>query len=211
MLAQNSLIAWTILSIGLVLIPGPDTMIVAGNAARHGWQAGLRAIGGISLGGLLYMALCGFGFLALLNAVPGAFMAVKIAGAAYLLWMGFQLVRGAIKPAEAEAKAAAISGSAFRQGFLSTVLNPKVAIFFLAALPQFVGTGPDAPAHGALLIAVSYGLGGCWLAFVALLASQAGRRASRSGIVQRFGRWFEGALGAAFIGLAGRLALTRNA
>jgi threonine/homoserine/homoserine lactone efflux protein len=125
--------------------------------------------------------------------------------------MGFQLLRGAIKPVEAQAKVAIVSGSPFRQGFLSTVLNPKIAIFFLAALPQFVGTGPDAPLHGALLIAVPYVLGGCWLALVALLATHASRKVGQSSIGRRFGRWFEGALGAAFIGLAGRLALARNA
>ena len=87
------------MSIGLVLLPGPDTMLVAGHAARRGFKAGMAAIGGIQLGGLFYMLLCGFGFLSVLNAVPGLFLGVKIAGALYLAWMGFGLLRGAIKPA----------------------------------------------------------------------------------------------------------------
>src|SRR3546814_3040286 len=92
----------------------------------------MTAIGGIQLGGLVYMALCGFGFLSVLNAVPDLFMAVKIAGAIYLAWLGFSLLRGAIRP-QPEAPAMRIGGSPFVQGFLSTVLNPKVAIFFRSA------------------------------------------------------------------------------
>lgn len=195
------------MSIGLVLLPGPDTMLVAGHAARRGFKAGMAAIGGIQLGGLFYMLLCGFGFLSVLNAVPGLFMAVKIAGALYLAWMGIGLLRGAIKaaPVSAEAKIR-IGGSPFMQGFISTVLNPKVAIFFLAALPQFVGTGPDAPWQGMLLISIVYALGFVWCALLAALAVKAGRKVGQSSAM----RWFEGAMGVGFFGLAGRLALARN-
>ncbi|WP_325417458.1 LysE family translocator [Sphingobium sp.] len=207
MLTAHSLLAWTVMSIGLVLLPGPDTMLVAGHAARRGLKAGMAAIGGIQLGGLFYMLLCGFGFLSVLNAIPGLFMAVKIAGAIYLAWMGIGLLRGAIKPAPAEdAPRVRIGGSPFMQGFISTVLNPKVAIFFLAALPQFVGTGPDAPWQGMLLIAIVYVLGFVWCALLAALATKAGRRVGQSSAM----RWFEGAMGVGFFGLAGRLALARN-
>jgi threonine/homoserine/homoserine lactone efflux protein len=206
-LTAHSLLAWTVMSIGLVLLPGPDTMLVAGHAARRGLKAGMAAIGGIQLGGLFYMLLCGFGFLSVLNAVPGLFMAVKIAGALYLAWMGLGLLRGAIKPAPATAEVKVrIGGSPFMQGFISTVLNPKVAIFFLAALPQFVGTGPDAPWQGMLLIAIVYALGFVWCALLAALATKAGRSVGQS----RAMRWFEGAMGVGFFGLAGRLALARN-
>ncbi len=206
MLTQSSLLAWTILAIGLVLVPGPDTMLVAGHSARKGFRAGLIASMGILLGGAFYMLLCGFGFLSVLNAVPGMFMAVKVAGAIYLAWMGIQLLRGAIKPGEVAEKVRA-TGAPFRQGFFSTVRNPKVAVFFLAALPQFVGTGPDAPLHGVLLIGIVYAIGFCWCLTITGIATKAGRKVGQSSAM----RWFEGALGAAFIGLAGRLALARNA
>lgn len=206
MLTAHSLLAWTVMSIGLVLLPGPDTMLVAGHAARRGFKAGMAAIGGIQLGGLFYMALCGFGFLSVLNAVPGLFMTVKIAGALYLVWLGIGMLRGAIKPAAEEAPKVRLGGSPFSQGFISTVLNPKVAVFFLAALPQFVGTGPAAPWQGMMLIAIVYALGFVWCAILAALAMHAGRRAGRS----RAMRWFEGAMGVGFVGLAGRLALARN-
>lgn len=207
MLTAQSLAAWTVMSIGLVLLPGPDTMLVAGHAARRGLKAGMAAIGGIQLGGLFYIALCGFGFLSVLNAVPGLFMAVKIAGAIYLAWLGFYMLRGAIKPAPAlETPKVRLGGSPFAQGFISTVLNPKVAVFFLAALPQFVGTGPNAPWQGMALIAIVYGLGFVWCVALALLATTAGRKVGQSNAM----RWFEGAMGVGFFGLAGRLALARN-
>lgn len=206
MLTAHSLLAWTVMAIGLVLLPGPDTMLVAGHAARRGLKAGMAAIGGIQLGGLFYMALCGFGFLSVLNAVPGLFMAVKIAGAIYLAWMGLGLLRSAIRPGPAVEEKLRLGSSAFTQGFISTVLNPKVAIFFLAALPQFVGTGPDAPFQGMLLIAIVYVLGFFWCALLAVLATHAGRKVGQS----RAMRWFEGAMGVGFFGLAGRLALARN-
>ncbi|WP_022681361.1 LysE family translocator [Sphingobium bisphenolivorans] len=207
MLTAHSLLAWTIMAIGLVLLPGPDTMLVAGHAARRGLKAGMAAIGGIQLGGLFYMALCGFGFLSVLNAVPGLFMAVKIAGAIYLAWLGLSMLRGAVKPSTAsEMPKLRIGGSPFMQGFISTVLNPKVAIFFLAALPQFVGTGPEAPIQGMALIAIVYALGFFWCALLAALAVKAGRKVGQSSAM----RWFEGAMGVGFFGLAGRLALARN-
>lgn len=203
---DHSLLAWTILAIALVLSPGPDTILVAGQAARRGFRSGMAAAGGIFLGGIFYMLLCGFGFLAVLNLVPGLFTVVKIVGAAYLVWLGVQLLRGAISPKAAEDKQVAL-GAPFRQGFWSTVLNPKVAVFFLAALPQFVGTGPGAPYYGMLLIAIVYVIGLFWCTVVASIASRAGRKVGQSKAM----RWFEGVLGAAFIGLAGRLALARNA
>src|SRR3546814_4764246 len=113
-------------------------------------------------------------------------MAVKIAGAIYLAWLGFSLLRGAIRP-QPEAPAMRIGGSPFVQGFLSTVLNPKVAIFFLAALPQFVGTGPNAAYQGVLLIAIFYALGFVWCSLLALLATKAGRHVGQS----RAMRWLD--------------------
>lgn len=207
MLADHSLLAWTALAVALALSPGPDTMLVLGQAARGGLRAGFAAVAGISVGGLWYMALCGFGFLSLLNAVPNLFIVVKTVGALYLAWLGVQMLRGALRtPAGEDQTRTAALGAPFRQGFLTTVLNPKVAIFFLAALPQFVGTGPDAPMRGVMLIGIAYAIGFAWLSLLLVAAVSAGRRIGKSGLV----RWFEGVVGAAFIGMAGRLALARN-
>ncbi|MES1157033.1 MAG: LysE family translocator [Alphaproteobacteria bacterium] len=91
----------------------------------------------------------------------------------------------------------------FRQGFLCNMLNPKVALFFLAALPQFVQPGPDAPLFGAALIAISYSIGGLWLCGIALAASRIGAAFRESAL----SRWIEGAMGVFFLSIAGKLAL----
>lgn len=207
MTPTSSLLAWSLLSVAIVLSPGPDTILVAGNAARRGLRAGLAAMAGIEVGGLWYMALCGFGFLSVLNAVPGLFAAVRIVGALYLAWLGYKLLRGVLKPAPADAAGKPVAiGAPFRQGLLTNVLNPKLAMFLLAALPQFVGKGPDAPLMGVLLIGITYAFGFIWLTLVALFAAKAGAKVGQSPAM----RWIEGALGVAFLGFAGKLALSRN-
>jgi len=199
--------AWSALALATALSPGPDTLLVVGHAARGGRKAGLLAVAGILAGGLWYMILCGFGMLSILTASPLLFSTVKLAGALYLAWIGFNLLRLAIKPGNMDsASEAPLWSKPFRQGVLTNVLNPKVALFYLAALPQFVGNGENAPLIGMLLIAIHYTFGGLWLAFLAVSASKASSTMTQSSIW----RWLEGVLGAAFIGLAGKLALERN-
>jgi threonine/homoserine/homoserine lactone efflux protein len=202
-----ALLAWSALSVGLALTPGADTALVATNAARGGVGAGLRTVAGIVTGGVLYTALFGFGLLRVIAATPVLFMIVKTVGAIYLAYLGVQLIRSALKPNKEEAQAAApaITARPWLQGLLCNALNPKVALFFLAALPQFVQAGPDAPLVGAMLIATAYAIGAVWLSGIAVAASRVGQifRASA------FARWVEGVTGAAFIALAGRLAIQR--
>jgi threonine/homoserine/homoserine lactone efflux protein len=201
------LLAWSALALAAAMSPGPDTLLVAGHAARGGLRAGLAAVAGIVTGGLWYMALLGAGLLSLLSASPTLFLVVKIGGAVYLAWLGFKLILGAVRGAPAEEPKPVSLSAPFRQGLVTNALNPKVALFYLAALPQFVGSGPDAPLFGMLLIAIHYALGGIWLSLVAAGAARAGGVVRASAAM----RWLEGALGAAFIALAGRLALVRNA
>jgi threonine/homoserine/homoserine lactone efflux protein len=204
-MVDHSILAWIALSIGLAVTPGPDTMIVAGNAARNGVRGGLAAIAGIATGGVWYMALCGFGFLSVLAIFPTLFAIVKFAGAGYIAWLGVRALMGAVRPV-AGTDVQRGSSRPFRQGLLTTSLNPKVALFFLAILPQFVGQTADAPMRGVLLIGIAYAIGSIWLTGVAIVAARASR-AVRSSMVKR---WFEGALGTAYLALAGRMALVRN-
>lgn len=207
MISLTTLLAWSALSVGLAVTPGADTALVATNAARDGVGAGLRTIAGIVTGGAFYTALFGFGLLRVIAATPVLFMIVKTVGAIYLAFLGVQLIRSALKP-KAETQAAVTPAGAahpWRQGFLCNALNPKVALFFLAALPQFVHAGPDAPLIGAVLIAISYAIGAVWLSGIAVAAS----RVSEVFRASAFARWVEGAVGAAFIALAGRLAVER--
>lgn len=206
MAADLSILTWSALALISVISPRPDTLLVAGHSARRGPRAGLAAVVGIVAGGLWYMALCGFGFLSVLTASPTLFAAVKIGGALYLAYLGLRMIAGAIKPKPVGAVAPDSLAAPFRQGLLTNALNPKIALFYLAALPQFVGSGSDAPLRGVLLIAIHYAIGGLWLSLLALGAARMGAAVRKGSLM----RWIEGVLGAAFVGLAGRLALVRN-
>jgi len=202
---ETTILGWSALALIAVISPGPDVLLVAGHAARNGRRAGLLAVAGICTGGLWYMLLCGFGFLTILTTSPTLFATVKIGGALYLAYLGLAMLRGAIKPRPVDARPVTLS-IPFRQGLITNALNPKIALFYLAALPQFVGNGPNAPLVGVALIAIHYVIGAIWLSLLALGASRASDVAQKSAVW----RWVEGALGAAFVGLAGKLALERN-
>ena len=94
----------------------------------------------------------------------------------------------------------------FRQGLLTTTLNPKIALFYLAALPQFAGQGPNAPWIGVMLIAIHYAMGAAWLSGIALTAGRAGAALKNSSA----SRWLHGIIGTLLIGIAGKLAFDRR-
>ncbi len=200
----STLVAWTALATVATISPGPDTALVVGHAVRRGRGAGLLAAAGVATGNLWYAALFGFGLMSLLAAQPTAYLIVKLVGAAYLAWIGVKMIRGAIAPA-VEHDAVAL-GKPFWQGSLTNVLNPKIALFFLAAIPQFAGNGPDAPRIGVVLILINGVINFGWLAIVATGVGAAGKRARRSSAL----RWAEGIIGAGLVGLAGRVAFSRN-
>lgn len=209
MIDTNLLLAWSALALAVTLAPGPDTLLVASHGARTGFRAGIAVVAGIQLGAAWYACLFGLGLLRFLAAIPALFTTVKVLGALYLAWLGAQMLWGAARSLRQQAKRTGdivALGRPLRQGFLSNALNPKVAIFYLAALPQFAGAGNDAPAIGVLLIAIHSVFGATWLSIIAFGAS----RARRLGLNGAIARWLEGATGAFFIGVAGRLAFDRN-
>lgn len=203
MIEPAALLAWSALALVVTLAPGPDTLLVASHAARGGLRAGLAAVAGIQAGAAWYALLFGFGLLGALAAVPTLFLAVKVAGALYLAYLGVKLIVGAVRSPDAPIAEAPSLGQPFRQAFLTNALNPKVALFYLAALPQFT-SGQDGPLMGALLIGVHAVLGAVWLSAIAFTASRA--RAIRWN--RTLTRWLEGAIGVFFISLAGRVAVT---
>jgi threonine/homoserine/homoserine lactone efflux protein len=199
--------AWCALALLVTLTPGPDTLLVIGHAMKSGARAGLAAAAGIISGFVWYAALAGFGFMAVLAATPSIYLAVKVAGALYLAWIGAGMLLGAIRPKPEESVRVPKLGAPFRQGLFTNALNPKVALFYLAALPQFIPAGPDAPARAILLIAVHYATGAVWLSGVAIASARAGRAMRASPVV----RWIEGAIGALLLGLGVRLLFDRRA
>lgn len=192
----------------LNLTPGPDMAYIAARSAKGGFRDGVAATLGISAGCLVHTFAAAAGLSALIAASATAFEMVKWVGAAYLLYAGLRMLAASARkaPAVPSAKVApAATARIFREALLINVLNPKVALFFLAFLPQFIAV--DAPGK-----AVAFVLLGCLFIFnsffinvpVAWLASRAARRARANRHAARF---VGGAVGALFVGLAVRLAL----
>ncbi|MFB4204715.1 Homoserine/homoserine lactone efflux protein [wastewater metagenome] len=190
----------------LNLTPGPDMAFIVGQAARHGVRKGFAAMFGVWIGAFLHVLLAALGLSAILAASATAFSVVKWIGAAYLIWLGLSAWRGeAAGDADTAPAPATVTATAvLRRGVLVAALNPKVAVFFLAFLPQFVtaGAGPASAQlflHGSLIIAVA--------ALVEPLLVLAGGRLARAlKSSPRLGRWMDRALGSLFVALGIRLA-----
>ncbi|MBX4951530.1 LysE family translocator [Rhizobium binae] len=193
----------------LNLSPGPDIAFILGHTMRGGKRAGFAALFGVWSGACLHVLMAALGLSALLAASAVAFSAVKWVGAAYLFWLGIQALRaggsGNLMKAAGEKMPV---GKIYRQGILVSLLNPKVAIFFLAFLPQFVveGAGPvwaQLMLHGGLIIGVA--------AFIEPpLVLLGGRLADMLKNNQEIERWLDRGLGALFVALGVRLALTSH-
>jgi threonine/homoserine/homoserine lactone efflux protein len=136
--------------------PGVDFLLTVSRTLQGGARAGIAAASGVNAGCVVHALAAAFGLAALMAVHPGAFRLVQWAGAAYLVWLGLQMLRQAWKPGDAAAvviDAAPRSRWAdFRAGVFTNVLNPKVALFFLAFIPQFVPAGSPAPTLSFLLL-----------------------------------------------------------
>ncbi|MBH8579729.1 LysE family translocator [Bisbaumannia pacifica] len=208
---EYSLAHWTAFATAAVLLnlsPGPDMAFILGQTARHGKGGGFAAMFGVWSGAVMHVALAALGLSAILATSALAFSLVKWVGAAYLVWLGIQalLARSSDDGALASSAAVPRRRDIYRQGILISLLNPKVAIFFLAFLPQFVvpGAGPvslQLALHGLLIIAVA--------AIVEPLLVLAGARlAAALRGSSRVGLWCERGLGALFVGLGVKLAMS---
>ena len=197
----------------LNVTPGVDMLLTTRNTLRHGWAGGAATALGINAGCVVHTLAAAFGLAALLSASAEAFTVLKWAGAAWLAWIAVGLLRGAGRGSAAPvADAAAPVGSVplgalFRQGLLTNVLNPKVAIFFLALLPQFID--PRAASKTVAFVALGAVLIAQGLAFMLLLVTLVSRL-KRLGPRPAFRRGAEGASGLLMLGLAARLALTES-
>src|SRR5258707_15213810 len=144
----SSLLAFALISFGLVLTPGPNMIYLISRSIAQGRTAGLVSLGGVALGFVFYMLCAAFGVTALLFAVPYAYDALRFAGAAYLLWMAWQTIRpGGRSPFQVKKVTLDGPRKLFAMGFLTNLLNPKIAMLYLALLPQFID-----PAQGSVLV-----------------------------------------------------------
>ena len=194
----------------LAVTPGPDTTLVFAQTLRHGVRGGLVASLGVITGCLVHVTAASVGLSAILAASAHAFNVVKWAGAAYLAFIGVRAIvaAGRTTAATAAEPETLRTSSVFWTGFLTNVLNPKVAVFFLAFLPQFVaGDTAYAPLGFAVLGLIFIVVGFIWLVALAFVAA---RSAAALGGRGRVKAWLERALGAAFIALAAKLALAER-
>ena len=202
---------WLFVVSGLLLnvAPGPDSLFIMARSASQGWRAGLVACWGVGAGVFVHVGAAALGLSALLATSAMAFTVVKIAGALYLVWIGLGMLRQRTEVDMASAADVAPRAiphrQIFRQGFLTNVLNPKVALFFLAFVPQFIA--PDAaskPLAFVLLGAIFDFNGMLWCHALALSTAFASRRLNVGAVVAR---WLNRAIGAMFVALGVRLAL----
>ncbi len=196
----------------LNLSPGPDVLYVVSHALRQGLRAGLVAALGIVSGCFVHVLAAALGVGALLAASSAAFAALKWLGAAYLVWMGLRLLRAPGRgplPLQAGHEQQSMQwGRIFRGGFLTNVLNPKVALFFLAFVPQFIAADAPNKVLAFLLLGLIFNLNSLPIHFgYAWLAAWAGRRV---GLVQRAMAWLDRAAGLMFLGFGLRLAVSDN-
>ena len=197
---------------GLLLnfTPGADILYIVARSTRQGFGAGTSAALGVSTGCLVHVAAATFGLSALLAASSTAFTVVKCVGALYLVYLGitsWPMNRCAVHGAAPPPPPASLR-KVFAQGVVTNVLNPKVALFFLAFLPQFI----DQAAPGKLLAFLSLGLvfvvnATAWNLLVAYVAAGAARRRWRSAAL---GRWLQRAVACTFVYLGVRLALSNG-
>jgi threonine/homoserine/homoserine lactone efflux protein len=194
----------------LNLTPGPDVLYIVSHGLRHGARAGMVAALGIVSGCFVHVFAAAAGLSALLATSAAAFTVIKWIGAAYLLWMGVKLLfsRGGRLDLNAARATETDLWLVWRRGFLTNVLNPKVALFFLAFVPQFIRPDAAHPALAFLLLGVLFNvnslpinLGYAWLAAWA---------ARRLQVLQAAMGWMDRIAGLMFIGFGLRLALAEH-
>jgi threonine/homoserine/homoserine lactone efflux protein len=196
MLTPSELAWFALASLLLVLTPGPNMIYCVSRTLCQGRGAGVVSLAGVLVGFLVHLVAASLGLTALLAAVPFAFDTVRLAGAAYLLWLAWQAVRpGGQAPFAARTLPVDPPGRLFRMGFLTNLLNPKVAMFYLSFFPQFLHPerGPVLW-QSALLGAVQIGVSGAVNLLLVLGAASITAVLSRSEGWLRAQRWLMGSV-----------------
>lgn len=211
---MSSFLAFLSISVLVIVTPGPDTAITIRNTLLGGRVGGIFTALGIAAGQTIWALATSVGIVALLLASEPVFLATKYAGAVYLVYLGIQALRAAIRPSE---DAHPASGAprptrqltpfvAFRQGVISDLGNPKMAVFFASLLPQFVPAGSATVSALLSLGLVFAGMTFAWLTFYAIVIARLGDLLRRPAIR----RGLEGVTGVVLIGLGLRVAAERH-
>ena len=209
---DSSFAAFVGLSAVVIMTPGQDTALTVRNTLLGGRAAGVATASGVALGQASWTLAASLGLTALLVASEPAFVAIRVAGAAYLVYLGAHSIWLAIgrhpTPVHAEGQPATTltTRKALRQGALSNLANPKMAIFFSSLLPQFVHPGSSTFASMLLLGVVFVGMTLGWLSAYAMLVARAGHVLRRP----RIRRAFEAVMGAILVAFGIRLAFDQR-
>ena len=144
----SSLLGFALVALAMVLTPGPNMIYLISRSITQGRTAGLISLGGVALGFVVYMLCAAFGITALLFAVPYAYDALRLTGAAYLLWLAWQALKpNGRSPFQVRDLPVDSPRKLFAMGLVTNLLNPKIAMLYLALLPQFID-----PAQGSVLV-----------------------------------------------------------
>ncbi len=189
----------------LNLTPGPDTLYILGRSVAHGRRAGVASALGITVGSVFHTCAAALGLSAVLATSAWAFTFVKLAGAAYLIFLGVRALlenqQQLSMPAHFRRRGAP---AAFRQGIVTNILNPKVALFFLAFLPQFIDAGAPSKTTAFILLGLTFvTTGTLWCLILAWFSSAFSARLREN---RTFAAWLNRAVGSLFIFLGLRLA-----
>ena len=193
-------------AVTLNLYPGPDTLYILGRSLSQGRGAGVVSALGIATGAVIHTMLGAIGLTAVVAASATAYQVVKWAGAVYLVWLGLSMLAAVPQGRDQGAVPGQPLGRIFLQGVITNVLNPKVALFFLALIPQFIAPGAVHPGAAFLVLGLTFvTTGTSWCLVVALAAGALHSRLSGRGAAAAWLRRLGGGL---LIALGARLAFS---
>ncbi|MDO9410954.1 MAG: LysE family translocator [Pseudolabrys sp.] len=190
----------------LNVTPGPDTALIVARSTQLGFKGGAAACFGVAAGCMLHIAAAALGLSALIAASATAFGIIKFIGAGYLIYLGVRMMLSRRSDDAAPGfKSSLTVWKVFQQGFITNALNPKVALFFLAFLPQFIESNAPSTALAFVFLGVVFNVNGTiWNLMVAYATARA---ASMMRGARTWQRWIDGTIGALFIAFGVKLAL----
>ena len=208
MFGTHDLLLFVISGLLLNITPGADFLYIVGRSSAQGFRAGVWASLGIGAGCFVHVFAAALGLSAVLATSALAFTVVKWIGAAYLLYLGISLLLTRRRSLTATALPITGDRKIFWQGFLTNTLNPKVALFFLAFVPQFIDTASPDKVASFIFLGVVFNLNGTlWNVFVAWIAA---RLLAHLNAASAIGAWLNRALGGFFVVLGVKLALSER-
>lgn len=208
MIDLQTLVLFSVACLALTATPGPDMLLIASRSIAQGRTAGFATLAGIQVGTYCHALAAAFGLSQLFLLVPAAYDAIRYIGAAYLLYLAWQAFRSDGLIASPSEREKLSSLAVFRQGLLTNLLNPKMALFVLALFPQFVRADAGDVALQIMVLATVLNAIGLVVNGAVILATvRVGAALFNRG---SFGRWPQNLLGAVFCGLALRLAFDRG-